>query len=118
MAFKAEEDSEDGNKSVMERCLKEENFDSKLASEEEREHCDRDEHCSLPQTKKNGSNSHSETMSFEDASEDLNFKFNAKSDSCRTPVDKVGKEEQPMEDNREDEEQETLTSEEKEVVLN
>lgn len=33
---KAEEDSKDSNKSVMERCLKEENFDSKSAAGEER----------------------------------------------------------------------------------
>lgn len=114
MACKAEEDSEDSNKSVMESCLKEENFDRKVSAGEEIEHCDRDEHCSLPETKENlsGNNSRSETF------EDANFKLNVKSDSCGKPVDKVGLEDQPMEDNRKDEEQETLTSEEKEVVLN
>ena len=108
VACNAEEDSKDNNEYVIERCLKEEDFDSKLAVGQERKHC------SLPETIENlsGNNSRSETF------EDANFKLNVKSDSCGKPVDKVGLEDQPMEDNRKDEEQETLTSEEKEVVLN
>lgn len=98
----------------MESCLKEENFDRKVSAEEEIEHCDRDEHCSLPETKENLSGNNSRSETFEDALEDANFKLNVKSDSCGKPVDKVGLEDQPMEDNRKDEEQETLTSEEKE----
>lgn len=44
VACNAEEDSKDNNEYVIEHCLKEEDFDSKLAVEQERKHC------SLPET--------------------------------------------------------------------
>lgn len=70
VACNAEADSKDNNEYVIERCLKEKDFDSKLAVGQERKHC------SFPETIENLSGNNFDSETFQDALEDMNFKLN------------------------------------------
>ena len=122
MASKMDEDSEEGNKSVVEHFPRKESTKIECVTEEEKDNQGREEISTLSQNAQIVdkvieivSDDDSESETFQDAVEVLSL--NEKMDSCRTPTNDDEKNGEIKEHKSEDEEEEELTPEEKEVSL-
>ena len=121
MASKMDEDSEEGNKSVVENLPRNENTKIECVTEEEEDKQRREARSTLSENAQivdkvieNFSGDDSESETFQDAVE--NFSLNEKMDSCRTATNNDENNGEIEEHEGEAEEEEKLTPEEKEVA--
>lgn len=121
MASKMNEDSEEGNKSVVENLPRNENTKIECVTEEEEDKQGREERSTLSENAQivdkvieNFSGDDSESETFQDAVEDL--RLNEKMDPCRTVTNNDENNGEIQGNEGEAEEEEKLTPEEKEVA--
>lgn len=120
MASKVDEESEEGRESVVEHLQKKEEKDDEFIADEVTNDKGSEERYKLPENAQiveevigNFSGEESESETFQDAVEDLNEKM----DSCKTPPDGGGNDDEIQAESEVVEEEERLTPEEKEVWL-